>query len=289
MTAVAIDPDELRSAIPQVEHLISLLEDNARALAGITLPAGVPAGLAARVSHTVDAAGRGLQSRAGALHPVPEDLQRRLVAAGFANAPWMTATGWTLPLLGLYDRSFSIQTLSKSMTWGMAARDVRNGLAGGETYEGGAWRAFRMSSAAAKDAGITRGVPPGLAKAASLGGRGLTAVSWSLAAYSQFRNPNLSTEQKIGRTGAHIATGMGVSVLSGAAAGAAFGSAAGPVGTLVGFGAGTAWTILDNKFKVSDKIGDAAADAADTVGDAAGDAAHGVKSVAGKALGAIGL
>lgn len=293
MTTVCVDLEDLLAATPQVEHLIALLDDASRSLSGVAVPAGVPAGLAARVAHTTASAGRDLRTRARMLDPLPGDLRRRAAAAKLAGLPWLTASGWGMKALGLFVHSFSMQTLSKSMTWGLAARELRSGLASGETYGAGRWSAFRLTSAAAKEAGVTRGVPAGLAKGAAVGGRALTGASWALAAYSNVRDPRLSVEQKVGRTGATIATGTGVSILAGAASGAAFGSAAGPLGTLVGLGAGTAWTLLDSKYHVSAAIGDAAADVADTVGDTAGDVAgtvgHGAKSVAGKALGVVGL
>ena len=129
---------------------------------------------------------------------------------------------------------------------------------------------------------------------AGIGGKAVTAAGWALTAYSNFSDPRLSTEQKIGRTGATIATSAGVSALSGAAAGAAFGTAAGPLGMAVGFGAGAAWTVLDNKFGVSKKIGDGAADAmkfgekvggqaVDTVGDGIDKVGDGVDKVTGDA------
>jgi hypothetical protein len=293
MTALSVDAEAMRAAIPQVEQLVSLLNDMARELDGIAVPAGVPAGLGARVIGAAEAGGRDLRARARGLSGVPGDLRRRVAAAQLADAPLLTGAGWGLRVLGLHFGTFSIQSLSRSMSWGVAARELRGGLASGETYRAGNWRAFRLSAAAAKEAGVTRGVPSGLAKTARLGGRGVTGAGWALAAYSNFRDPRLSTEQKVGRTAASIATGTGVSVLAGGASAAAFGSAAGPLGTLVGFGAGTAWTLLDNKFGVSRKIGDAAAGAAGKVEDVAGDAAgaigHGASSVADKALGVVGL
>jgi hypothetical protein len=293
MTALSVDAEAMRAAVPQVEQLVSLLDDMARELGGVAVPAGVPAGLGARVIGTVEAAGRDLRAQARRLAGVPGDLRRRVAAAQLADAPALAAAGWGLRLLGLHFSAFSIQNLTRSMSWGLAARELRDGLAAGERYQAGNWRAFRLSAAAAKEAAVTRGVPGALATTARLGGRGVAGAGWALTAYSNFRDPRLSTEQKVGRTAASIATGTGVSVLAGGATAAAFGSAAGPLGTVVGFGAGTAWTLLDNKFGVSRRIGDAAADAADTVEDAAGDAAgaigHGASSAAHKALGVVGL
>lgn len=293
MTALTVDAESMRTAIPQVESLISLLTDLAGELDGVAVPAGVPAGLAARVTSTTRTAAQSLRAQARGLNGVPDDLRRRVAAAKLADAPWLNATGWGLRALGLHFRAFSMQTLSKSMSWGVAARELRDGLKSGETYGAGSWQAFRLSSTAAKEAGVTRGVPSALADTAKWGGKAVTGAGWALTAYSNFSDPRLSTEQKFGRTAASIATGTGVSVLAGAASGAAFGSAAGPLGTLVGLGAGAGWTVLDNKFGVSRKIGDAAADATEAVEDFGGDAVDtvgdGASSVADKALGVVGL
>jgi len=273
VTALTVDAESMRTAIPQVEQLVALLNDMARELDGVAVPAGVPAGLAARVTTTTRTAAQSLRSQARGLNGVPDDLRRRVAAAKLADAPWLNAGGWGLRALGLHFRAFSMQTLSKSMSWGLAARELRDGLKSGDTYGAGNWRAFRLNTATAEAAGVTRGVPSGLAKVAGIGGKAVTGAGWALTAYSNFSDPRLSTEQKIGRTGASIATGAGVSVLAGAASGAAFGSAAGPLGTLVGLGAGAGWTVLDNKFGVSRKIGDGAADAAKAVEDVGGAAA----------------
>jgi hypothetical protein len=308
---LTVDAESMRSAIPQVEQMVSLLNDMARELDGVAVPAGVPAGVAAQVTSTTRSGTQSLRAQARGLNGVPADLRRRVAAAKLADAPWLNAGGWGLRALGLHFRAFSMQTLSKSNAWGLAARELRAGLKSGDTYGAGNLRAFRLNAAAAEAAGVTRGVPSGLATAADIGGKAVTGAGWALAAYSNFSDPRLSTEQKVGRTAATIATGTGVSVLAGAASGAAFGSAAGPLGTLVGLGAGAGWTVLDNKFGVSRKIGDGAAAAAGAVEDVGGDAVntvgdgvskakdiggdavntvgHGVSSAAGKALGVVGL
>lgn len=294
MGALTVDAEAMRAAIPQVEHLVALLNDMARDLDGVTVPAGVPGGLAARVQGTTRSAAQDLRAKARSLSALPDDLKRRVAAAQLADAPWLNAAGWGLRALGLHFHAFSIQNLSKSMSWGLAAREIRDGLKSGETYGAGSWKAFRLTSAAAEEASATRGVPPFLEKTAGIGGKAVTAAGWALTAYSNFSDPRLSTEQKIGRTGATIATSAGVSALSGAAAGAAFGTAAGPLGMAVGFGAGAAWTVLDNKFGVSKKIGDGAADAMEfgekvggdavgTVGDGIGKVGDGVDTVTGDA------
>ena len=285
---LTVDAESMRTAIPQVEQLVSLLNDMARELDGVAVPAGVPAGLSAQVTSTTRSAAQSLRSQARGLNGVPADLRRRVAAAKLAEAPWLNAGGWGLRALGLHFRAFSMQTLSRSNAWGLAARELRDGLKSNETYGAGALRAFRLNAAAAEAAGVTRGVPSGLATAAGIGGRAVTGAGWALAAYSNFSDPRLSTEQKVGRTAATIATGTGVSVLAGAASGAAFGSAAGPLGTLVGLGAGAGWTVLDNKFGVSRKIGDAAADATEAVEDVGGDAAKTVGHGVGKGVDTVG-
>jgi hypothetical protein len=243
--------------------------------------------VAVSVAHTLAGSSRDLVQAARSLDAIPDSLLRRISAAQLAESPALQAAGWSMPALTFYARAFSAPNLTPSIAAGMAGRDIWAGLRAGQRWAGsgpgGALSAFRLSSAAARDATARAGgVPAGLAKGARYAGRGLTWAGWGLTAWSNARNPYLTTEQKIGRTGAAIATGAGVSVLAGAGAGAAFGSAAGPLGTLVGFGAGAAWAFADSKLHVSEKIGDAAASAADAVGGAA-------KSVAKKALGAFGL
>ena len=58
MTTISVDADDLQRAIPQVEHLIALLDGAARSLSGVSVPAGVPGGVAAQVTHTARRRGR---------------------------------------------------------------------------------------------------------------------------------------------------------------------------------------------------------------------------------------
>jgi hypothetical protein len=301
MTAVVVNAAQLQADIPALESLAAALEANARAVAGIDVPAGVPGALAARVRHTTHTVSAALQRGAHAVDPLAGQVRRRVVIARYAESPGLAAAGWTLPMFTNFAKSFSAQSLGRSAAAGMAARDIFAGLRQGQRYGAGTWPAFRVSQAAARAATAgAHGVPAGLAAAGRYGARGMTAVNWGVTLATNLRNPNLSTGQKIGRTAASIATGTGVSIAASAASGAAFGAAAGPVGALVGLGAGTAWAIADKKFHVSDTIGDAAADAgsavghaaddaADAVGNAASDAAGAAKSVGKKALGVIGL
>ncbi|GLY81912.1 hypothetical protein [Actinoallomurus iriomotensis] len=298
MTVLSVDAEAMWRGVPQVEQLVSLLEDVARGLDGVAVPAGVPPVLAARVTTTAMAGARDLRARARGLAGVPEDLRRRVAAARLADAPLLAGAGWGLRLLGLHFRAFSMQTLSTSMSWGVATREIREGRAAGETYKAGTWRAFRTSAVTAEEASATRGVPAALARTASAGGRAVTGAGWALTAYSNLRDPRLSAEQKVGRTAASIATGTGVSVLAGAASGAAFGSAAGPLGTLVGFGAGSAWTPVghpepavqcDAAADAANEVEHVGGDATHAVGHVGGTVGHGVSSVAHKALGVVGL
>ncbi len=304
MTTISVDADDLSGAVPQVEHLMSLLDGAARSLSGIAVPAGVPAGVASQVAHTTSAAARALQAESRALASLPADLKRRAAAAAYAEmSQYFAGAGWGMKALGMFTGSFSINSFSRAMAMGVGFNSVRAGLAAGETYKGGSWSAFRLSSTAAREAATTRGVPAALANFSKYGGKGLTGAGWALSAYSNATNPSLTTEQKIGRTGASVATGMGVAAASGAATGALLGAEAGPPGMLIGAAAGTAWSLVDYKLHISNKIGDAAADGMDAIGDGAKgvahgaeDVAHGAKDVAngaknlgGKALGAIGL
>ncbi|GAA1754983.1 hypothetical protein [Luedemannella helvata] len=317
MSAYTVDPAAMRVAIPAVQALMALLDGAASDLAGVSAPAGVPGPVAARVAQVAGSVSADLRRASRDLASLPDDLLRRISAAQVANAPWATAASFGLPALGFYARSFTAQSLSRSLAAGLAAREVAAGLRAGQSYGGGGprgtWNAFRASSAAARAATANpRGLPPGLGRAASVAGRGLTFVGWGVTAAQNATNPHLSTTQKVTRTAVSIGAGTGASVLGGAAAAAMVGgTAAGPVGAVAAFGAAVAWNALDNKFHVTDKVGDAAADAVDAVGGAAGDAgkavggaasdaanevADGVSSVAGgaksaakKALGVIGL
>jgi hypothetical protein len=288
---MTVDAQAMRIAIPAVQAAIVALDSAAGELGGISAPPGVPGALAARVTHAVSSASRDLRAKARSLDSIPDELLRRISAAQLADAPGLVVAGFTVPALKMYADSFSMGPLKWSGAAGMAMRDVFFRPPGpGQTFAAGRWSAFKLSMSTAYYAshGGPSFLPRGLT-AARYAGRGLTAVNVAATAYSNFRNPYLSTGQKVGRTGAALATSAGVSIMASAAAGAAFGSAAGPVGTLVGFGAGVAWAALDKKFGVSNKIGDAAADAGEAVGDAAGAVAGGAKSVAKKALGVFGL
>lgn len=288
-----IDAQAMRVAIPAVEQAIAALDAAVGALGGISPPAGLPGGLAARVSHAVQSAGQELTARGRALDRFPAELLRRISAAQLADSPALVAAGYTIPALKMYASSFSLPAFRWPMAGGRAGRELFDAFRTGTPYAGArpTWNDFRSRAArvhAATNVPI-RGMPRGLAVGARAAGRGLTAVNWGVTAYSNIRNPYLTTGQKIGRTGASIATGAGVSVMAGAAAGAMLGSAAGPVGTIVGFGAGVAWTALDQKFGVSNKIGDGAAKAGGAVVGGAKAVGGAAKSAGKKALGAIGL
>ena len=290
MTALTVDPAAMSAAIPQIESLIALLNDAASGLDGVAVPAGVPAGLAAQVTSTTQSGAQSLRAQARALADVPADLRRRVAAAGEADAPWLTAAGLGLRVAGLHFGSFSLETLSKPSSWGVAARELWDGLRSGEKYGAGPWTAFRMTAATAEVASdLPHGVPPALLKYADYGGKAVRVLSIAATAYSNIIDPNLTVEQKAGRTGATLATSAGVGILADAATAAAFGTAAGgPVGALVAFGAVAGWSVLDNKFGVSRRIGDAAADAAEAVEDAGGTAAHAVGTGASTAANAVG-
>jgi hypothetical protein len=298
VTPVSVDAEALSLAIPLVVELAEVLDTAARQLGGIDIPAGVPGPLAARAAHTMSAGRRELIAAAHAIDPIPSDLLRRIRAAQQAQAPWLIASSWTVRLFKLSVSSFTMPKLKTSMAMGLAGRTVlfdgRRDFAGGGVR--GRWTAVRVGAIAAKAGHSRTGVPPGLAKGAKIAGKSLTGLGWGLTAYSNLTNPRLTKRQKVARTAATIATGTGVSIMAGAASGAAFGSAAGPLGALVGFGAGAAWSVADRKFGVSNAIGDAAADAAGTVGDAASDAAGALGDAGGavaheadKALGIVGL
>jgi hypothetical protein len=285
---VSIDPAKMAVAIPAIEALSDLLDRADHTLAGVDVPAGpaVPADVKATLADARRALGAARSSLAG----IPADLRRRVSAAQFTDAPWATALDGLLKTGGWYAGSFGIR-MSRSAASGWALRTTASGLRDGQRYSGsgprGSVTAWRMSAATARDAygQPPRGVPPGLATGARVAGKVFKFGGWGMTAYSNARNPYLSTTQKVTRTGASIATGAGVSVASGMAAGAMFGSAAGPAGFVIGAGAGLAWSIADKKLGISNKVGDAAAGAAHAVGDAAG----AVGGAAKGALNAIGL
>jgi hypothetical protein len=299
---LTVDAEAMSAAIPQVESLITLLNNGASGLDGVTVPAGVPAGVASQVTSTTRSGAQALRAKARDLAGVPGDLAKRVAAAQLAEAPYFNAGGWGLKAIGMFMGSFSIQNLSKSMSYGAAARALFDGLKSGETFPAGKLTTTKLLSTVMREASDTPNVPPFLEKAAGVGGKTVFGAGLLMTAASNFMDPRLSVEQKIGRTGASVATGTGVSVLSGAAAGALFGTEAGPPGMLVGFAAGAAWTVVDGKFGVSKKIGDGAAAAmefgedvggaaVDTVGDGIGKVGDGVdkaKSVASDAVDDVG-
>jgi hypothetical protein len=271
-------------AIPAIEALSNVLDQADRTLAGVEIPAGaaVPAGVTA----TVADARHALAGARAKLAGIPADLRRRVSAAQFTDADWQIALDFTFKAGGWYAKSFDIK-MSRAAANTYALRTTLSGLRDGQKYSGGPLTAWRMSAAAARDAGgqPPRGVPGGLANGAQAAAKVFKFGGWGLTAYSNARNPHLSTTRKVTRTGASIATGAGVSVASGMAAGAMFGSAAGPAGFVIGAGAGLAWSVADKKLGVSKKIGDAAA----TAVNAAGDAAGAVGGVAKGALNKLGL
>jgi len=285
---VTIDPARMRVAVPAVRALTEVLEDADRSLAGVDT-GGLPAAAGADVTACVSSARAALRGSLRSLAGIPDDLLRRVSAAQVKETPWMAALSGFLRASGMFAGSFTMQALSRTASAAWAARMVASGVRAGGRYGGGPLTAWRLTNAAARDAfgRPPRGLPKGLSRGAQVAGKGVSVAGWGLTAYTNFRNPYLSTSQKIGRTGASIATGTTVSVLSAAAAGATFGSAAGPAGFLIGAGAGIAWSVVDQKLNVSNHIGDAAAtaidagaDAASAVGGAAADAASAVGGVA---------
>lgn len=294
MTSVSIDPAKMAVAIPAIEALTNVLDRADRTLAGVEIPAGaaVPAGVRAAVADARHA----LTGARAKLAGIPADLRRRVSAAQFTDADWQIALDFSLRAGGLYARSFDIK-MSRAAANTYALRTTLSGLREGQRYGGGPVNAWRMSAAAARDAAgqPPRGVPSGLANGAKVAARAFKFGGWGMTAYANARNPHLSTTQKVTRTGASVATGAGVSVASGMAAGAMFGSAAGPAGFVIGAGAGLAWSVADKKLGVSKKIGDAAATVVSATGkaagaavNAAGDAVHAVGNAAGSAVNAAG-
>ncbi|OLB80166.1 MAG: hypothetical protein AUI14_07735 [Actinobacteria bacterium 13_2_20CM_2_71_6] len=99
-------------------------------------------------------------------------------------------------------------------------------------------------------------------------------------------------EQRRRPRGREVAGDVGVPALSQFGAGLAFGAVAGGPAFLIGVGAATAWVMLDKRFGLSNKIGDAAAAAAegvaDGVGAVAGAASHAASGAAHAASDAAG-
>jgi len=291
MTTVSVDPARMAVAIPAIEALGDVLDRADRTLAGVEVPAGpaVPADVTACVAD----ARRALAGARAGLAGIPAELRRRVSAAQVTDAPWMIALDGVLKTGGWYAGSFGI-SMSRSGANGWALRTTLGGLRDGQRWGGsgprGSVTAWRMSAAAARDGygQPPRGVPSGLATGAKLAGKVFKFGGWGLTAYSNARNPYLSTTQKVTRTGASIATGAGVSVASGMAAGAMVGSAAGPAGFVIGAGAGLAWSIADKKLGVSKKLGDAAAAVVNATGKAAGATVNAVGDAAGATVNAAG-
>ncbi|WP_327009882.1 hypothetical protein OHA72_23210 [Dactylosporangium sp. NBC_01737] len=284
---MTVDAAAMRVAIPAVTALLNTLDSAIAGLGGIDVPAGVPPAIGARVRHTVAAAERELRAAARRLDGIPDELLRRVSAAQFAESPALQAAGFSLPLLTFYAKSFSIPELTGAGAAGTAFGGLfRQMRAGGGPLTWDAFRAeYARLGAATKGAGAA-GKLGALSRGA---GRALVGVDAAVTGYSNLRNPYLTGTQKVTRTAASVAADAavagGAGAMGSAAAAAMFGTAAGgPAGAVIAFGAVMAWDFADSKLHISDKVGDAAADAVDAVGDAAGSV---VKGAGAKAKGAI--
>jgi hypothetical protein len=260
MTAIVVDPGGMRAAAVVLDSYLDALELSVRALDSVTLPAGLPPAEQSLASRALSAARLDLLGAMRAVNGLPADLRRRVNAAERADETWPLALDLGKNASTMFAASFSAGVPSKPA---LAAWKIREGLTGQSPSARQMWIKYREEAEKA-DKALERSVPKKFRWGAKgLGGAGNVAAT----AYTHFSDPSLSNSQKIGRTGATLATSAGVSVLSGAASGAMLGSAAGPAGLLVGAGAGLAWTFADSKLGVSDHLGDAAAGVIDKTGD----------------------
>jgi hypothetical protein len=273
MGAVVVDPATLRAMAAAVDRYLDSLESARRGLDSLTVPAGIPSSVRAVVDRALHVARSDLQHALRLLTAMPADLRRRTDAADRANE--LLALDLGKGAFGVFTGSFSGAVPSRSA---LAAWAVRDGLSADERSVAKMWEKYHREADIADDT-LRRTVPRALRYGAK-GAGGLVNVAG--AAYGNFTDPSLSTSQKIGRTGASLATNAGVSVLSGAASGAMFGTAAGPPGILIGAGAGLAWSFADSKLGVSEHLGNAAAGVIDSAADAPGAVADTISDGLGK-------
>jgi hypothetical protein len=260
MTAIVVDPESMRAATVALDRYLDALELSVRALDSVTLPAGIPPAEQSMALRALSMARLDLLGAMRALHDMPADLRRRVAAAKEADESRLLALDLGKGAFSVFTGSFFAGVPSKSA---LAARTVRDGLTTHNQGTRDMWIKYREEVDKA-DKALKRSVPKGL----RWGAKGMGGIAnVGAAAYVSFTDPSLSNSQKVGRTGAVLATNAGVSVLSGAASGAMFGSAAGPAGLLIGAGAGLAWSFADSKLGVSSHLGDAAAPVIDKVGD----------------------
>lgn len=263
MPAIVLDPCGMQAAIVAVDRYLDTLEGAVRALVSVPLPTGLPPAVRSRVEGAVASARYEVLSAVRALDGMPADLRRRVVAARRADLDWPLAVGLGTGAVKMFAGSFSAAVPSAPALAAALLMDARHQP---RPSSKDLWRTYRDQKVAAKEF-LERTVPSRLRTGAEWAGRAAGFANAFAVGFDNFRNPSLSTSQKIGRTGATVATDAAVSVGAAAASGAVFGSAAGPAGVLVGGGAAVAWTIADNKFGVSNHLGDAAAAGLNAAGD----------------------
>ncbi|CCH32637.1 hypothetical protein ABZ816_37050 [Actinosynnema sp. NPDC047251] len=280
MTCV-VDPTAMRAAIALLRRELDVVDHALAQLAGVSVPAGVPADVAGRVRHAVDDAAHGLRAAGRALDQVRADLAGRRAALERLQEIENRELAFDLMLvpLQLFGGSFGagvpspVSRLGSAM--GTAARNRQRIDLGGLRAGSGGPSGVRGIAARLK-------TPAGMGSALS---RSATTMGIASAAWRNAHDPKLNTTQKVTRTLASAGGGAAVSALSVAGASTlagAAGLAVFPPGFVVAVGAGVAWSVLDSKYHISDRVGDLAADGVDAVAGKAKDVVDDVVHTPGK-------
>jgi hypothetical protein len=284
MAAIVLDPAGMAAAVPLMERYLDLLEQAYVLVGGITIPVGVPPSVRGQVEGVLADARGELIGALRALGHLPAELRRRVQAARQADSDWPLAVNLGAGALRTFGDSFTVGDLSWATRMGWQGRDALAAIRAGKVDNFDALREFRRDWPSTVDMPRAQNVPDTLLKGAKGLSHGAAALDTAAVALDNFTNPNLSDTQKVTRTAASLTTDAGVSFLAAAGSGAAFGSAAGPPGLLIGVGASVTWSVLDSKLGVSNAVGDAAADVVDGAGSLADDAVDGAKKVVGKLI-----
>lgn len=282
MNAVVIDYEEMDRAAPQVTDLQLRLTTAAARLRALDLAVEMPPGVRGRVTAELNAARSDLTRAAGNIDGLGPELARRASLARLADALNHVTILLAPRELFLHGKAYRHRRLAK-----LAA--LKGDL--------GSARSLRAVQFDAEKA-LRR-----LARV-KLGANVLAPTIDDLL------NPYLSRGQQAGRFGFRTLTtgaeAVGTSKAAEAAGKVAYNQAikrgfthqaarllaaraAFAVGGPVGVGVGVAWTVLDSKFDITEKVGDTAAPVIEGAANAVGDGAQAVDDhvldPAGNALG----
>jgi hypothetical protein len=235
---ITIDANELHKAAPRVTELHLKLVDSATAVGAVNFGVEMPPGVRGRVIGLVDAAQADISAAADQLEGMGEELARRAGLAELADKLGdlsrvaLAPLAQQLSVAGEYHRRTAQRTA------------LRGNLAGARHN-----RSYQATIERVQ--------------------RGLTAVgrlaTFGPATVENVTNPYTSTDRKIGNS---VALGGSEAALT-ALTKVAISRAPFVVGGPIGIGIGVAWTVLDYKFHLSDRLSDGATWAVDKVGDGA--------------------